>query len=87
MNQLQTGCAMAQDVSWQPLTTEAKIQSQVSTYEKCGVQNGTGTHFSPSTSVFPCHFNFNIAPYSTESITLPYGVLCIYVTQPLLLVF
>ena len=36
MKQLQTGCATAQEASWQPLTTEARMQSQASLYGKCG---------------------------------------------------
>jgi len=36
MKQLQTGCAMAQEASWQPLTTEAQMQSQASPYGKYG---------------------------------------------------
>ena len=47
------GRAMAQAVSLRRLTTEARVQSQVSLYEICGGQSGTGTGFSPSPSVFP----------------------------------
>jgi hypothetical protein len=36
MKQLQTGCVMAQEASWQPLTTEARMQSQANPYGKCG---------------------------------------------------
>ena len=35
----------------------------------CGGQSGTGTGFSPITSVFPCQYHSTIAPYS--SIHLP----------------
>lgn len=64
MKQLQTGCAVAQEASWEPLTTEAWMQSQVTPYGKCGPWNDTRTCFFPSTSVFPCQLNFNIVPYS-----------------------
>jgi hypothetical protein len=50
--------AMVQAVSRRPLTAEARVRSRVSPCEICGGQSGTGTGFSPSTSVFPCHFHF-----------------------------
>jgi hypothetical protein len=40
-----------------PLTAEARFRSQVSQCEMCGGQSGTGTGFSPSTSVFPCQYH------------------------------
>jgi hypothetical protein len=39
---------MAQAVSLQPLTAEARVRSQVSPCGICGGQCGTGTGFSPS---------------------------------------
>jgi hypothetical protein len=50
------GRAMAQAVSRRPLTAEAHVRSRVSPCEICVGQSGTGTGFSPSTSVFPCQF-------------------------------
>lgn len=49
---LKVGCAMIQAVSPLPLTTEARIRSQVSTCDICGGQSSTGTGFSPSTMYF-----------------------------------
>ena len=50
------GRAMAQALSRRPLTAEARVHSHDSPWEICGRQSGTGTGFSPSTSVFI--FNF-----------------------------
>jgi hypothetical protein len=50
------GRAMAQAVSRRPSTAEARVRS-VSPCGICGGQSGTGTGFSPSTSVFPCQFH------------------------------
>jgi hypothetical protein len=51
------GRAMAQAVSRRPLTAESRVGSRVGPCRICGEQSGTGTGFSPSTSVFPCQFH------------------------------
>jgi hypothetical protein len=56
------GRVMAQAVSRRPPTAEARVRSRVSPYGIFGGQSGTGTGFSPSTSVFPCHFHSTCAP-------------------------
>jgi hypothetical protein len=47
---------MAQVVSRQPLTAEARVRARVNVCGICGGQSGTGTGFSPSSSVFPCQY-------------------------------
>jgi hypothetical protein len=56
------GRAMAQAVSCRLPTAEARVRSWVSPCGICGGQSGTGTRFSPSTSVFPCQFHSTGAP-------------------------
>jgi hypothetical protein len=56
------GRAMAQAVSRRPLTAKARVRSWVGPCGICGGQSGTGTGFSPSTSVFPCQFHSTGAP-------------------------
>jgi hypothetical protein len=53
---------MAQAVSHRPRTAEARVRSRVNPFGICSGQSGTGTGFSPSTSVFPCQFHFTGAP-------------------------
>jgi len=45
---------MAQAVSCRPLTVETRVRSQVSPYEICGGQGGSGTGLSTNISGFPC---------------------------------
>jgi hypothetical protein len=45
---------MAQAVSRRPLTAESRVRAQVNPCGVCGGQSGTGTGFSPSSSVSPC---------------------------------
>jgi hypothetical protein len=48
---------MIQAVSRRSPTAEARVPSRVSPRGICGGQSGTGTGFSPSTSVSPCQFH------------------------------
>ena len=59
---LKKGRAMAQAVSRRPLTAETRVRSRVGLCGICGGQSGTGTGFSPSTSVFPCHSHSTSTP-------------------------
>jgi hypothetical protein len=55
---------MSQTVSRRPPTVEAWVSVRVSPCGICGVQSGTWTGFSPSSSVFPCQYHATRAPYS-----------------------
>jgi hypothetical protein len=54
----------AQTVVRPPLTDDARVWSQASSLEICGWQSGTGTGFSPSVFVFPCHYHSTSEPYT-----------------------
>jgi hypothetical protein len=49
------------------LTAEAPVRSHVRPRQIHGGQSGTGTGFSPSTSVFPCQYHSINAPHSSSS--------------------
>ena len=51
------GRVMAQAVSRRPPIAEVRVRSRVGPRGICGKQIGTGTGFSPSTSVFPCQIH------------------------------
>ena len=57
---------MAQAVSCLTLIAEAQFRSQVIPCEICGGQSGSGTGFSPTNMVFPCHYNFTNATYTSS---------------------
>jgi hypothetical protein len=52
---------MAQVVSRQPLTAEARFRARVNPCGICGGQSGTGKGLSPSYSVFPCQHHSTVA--------------------------
>jgi hypothetical protein len=60
------GRAMALAVSRQPLTAEAQFHALVSPRGICGGQSGTGTVFSPSSSVFLSQYNSIVADLHTR---------------------
>jgi hypothetical protein len=52
---------MAQVVSRRPVTAEVRVRARVNPRGICNGQSGTGTGFSPSSSVFPCQYNSTVA--------------------------
>jgi hypothetical protein len=51
---------MAQAVSRRTFTAEALVHARVSPCGICGVKNGTGTDFPPSSLVFPCQYHSTV---------------------------
>jgi hypothetical protein len=52
---------MAQAVSSRALTSKDQFRALVSPCAICGGKSGTGTDFSPSFSVFLCHYISTVA--------------------------
>jgi len=50
------------------------FQSEGGPFGICGVQSGTETGFSPSTSVFPCQYHYTNALHSSSSTCCSYQV-------------
>jgi hypothetical protein len=61
------GRAIAQVVSRRPLTAEARVRAPVNPCGICGGQSGTGTGFSPSSTIFPCQYISFQGPSGSEA--------------------
>jgi hypothetical protein len=68
------GRAMAQVVSRWPLTAGARFRARVNPCGICGGHSGTGTGFSPSSSIFSCQY---IIPPSLSKFISVECVICI----------
>jgi hypothetical protein len=58
------GHSMGQMISCQPLTMEAHVHAQIYTWRICGGQRGTGTGFSPNSSVFRSQYHSTMAHHN-----------------------
>jgi len=63
---------MAQAISRRSLIAWVRVLFLTNPYGICGEQSGTGTGFSPNTSVFPCQYHCTNAPYSSSSTRCSY---------------
>jgi hypothetical protein len=68
------GRAMAQVVSHWSLIAEARVRARVNSSGICGRQSGTGTGFSPSSSLFPCQYI--IPPWLLKLVSCGKCVIC-----------
>jgi hypothetical protein len=71
---LLTGRAMAQAVSWRHVAAEARFRALVSPYWIFSGHGGTGTDFSPSSSVFACQYHSTVVLHTHVSHNTATGV-------------
>jgi hypothetical protein len=60
------GRAMVQAASRQPFTAEAWARARLSPFGICGEQSGTGSCFSPSSSVLTCQYHSTVALHTSK---------------------
>jgi len=65
---------MVQAVSRWPVTAEVRIRSHSNSCEVNGGPSGTGTGFTPSTSVLPCQYHSTNALYSYSPTCFSYRI-------------
>jgi hypothetical protein len=65
---------MVQGVNCWPVTAEVRVRSQANSCEVYGRPSGTGSGFTPSTSVLSSQYHSTNAPYLSPSICFSYHI-------------
>jgi hypothetical protein len=76
INTLWWGRALAKVVSRRPVTADARFHARVNPCGICSGRSGTGTGFSPNSSVFPCQYI--ISPSLSKLMSSGECVICIH---------
>ena len=71
MTGMTIGCVVAQVASRRPITAQTQFRLQANRCVTCGGQSASGTAVTPTTIVFPCHYQSTNAPLSPVTIIPP----------------